>query len=629
MDVEVDPPIYERDYQWQVFEETLKLIHPKLSCFHKIKKIDFSHQLIGDDNCRRLCDTLKGCKLQHLNLAGNRLTDDGIDYLGKTLLRSLSNLISLNISWNEFSDKGLTSLVDENHYSPSVTDLDLTYNKFTIKGAFAFTTTMFQNTKVCSTLHTIRIGGRIDRHVWEDAFLQILLSGLYTGNKLKSMKHLQFSEMMGISEIGIYSLLGVLCSSHSHTIECIDISNNLINNEQLKISLIHAVMSCPSTIKLQVINCGFSKQQLEWLERISGCPEKRKEYFAYLTYSKQLQLCILAQYAENQCQRQYFLLKQSMLNTWKLTAPSRWNPLEPDIQTTQLYHEYSSILFQDMKSMFSLHLKQTVAQLNEQIAYLYHIQIIRTICELKTMNNIPFTIGISPPNGQYLLYSARDKYLLIEQSKREIAYHKTITRIEEINEKIKQLSQLSKNFFIRWNDSLQQFLSFLHWLIDEKITTTTVGYLKKLKYVIPILETDQLYMLIEELQSQCLQKCILDQEIIGLIYEKRIRISYLEEYFTISSGEGGGEEDENSSVSSQKSNDMISKRSNSTSTVTTLTSRKQRMQQQSTHAAATAVKAIIDYEDYLQQGYSCCISNFSSMGYFVYYYQIVYHKDKE
>lgn len=624
---DIDPPHYERDFEYQVFEETLKLIHPKLECFHKIKKIDFSHQLLGDERLLRLCQQLRGCKVQYLNLAGNRLTDEGGKQLG-LILRSLPNLKSLNLSWNHITDKTLQYITEENHYSPSLEDIDLTYNCFTTLGAF-YLNDLFQN-HVLTHIHTIRIGGTVDRHTWGNEFLQILGSNIVGGNKLCNLRHIQCSEMT-LSELGIYSLLGILCSAQCH-VEYLNISHNLIASERLKTFFIQGMIACPNTkLQLQIVNCGFSVPQMKLLDRVTQCPQKRFVFYDRLTYSQQLQLCVIALYANNQCMRQYFLMKQQILNTWKLASPPRWNPLDPDYQSTPFYHE-CPLFFHDPKDMLPKGMKKTMYTLNEKIAHLYHLQVIRSTCEVKTMLKLYPAVSALPPNA---LFSGKNyavgsgfrfstQYQL--QKQQEKSYQKCLNRLVQVEERFLRLKKRSDAMFMKWNEKLTQFMRFLKFLEKEKMTSTTVGYLKKPKWIIPPLETEQLGFYVEELLSFSQQKCEDDQAIIGTIFEKRTLYAYIDEYFPgIASAVISLASDGSSLVTGTTADDATSIASSQSSVSKTLPVKQQVIAQQQ----QAQRELFIGYEEYLQQKYAACIDNFEDIGYFTYYYNVLYHKDKE
>lgn len=155
--LETDPSPYIRNYSYNVYaENAMKHIHKKFESFHNITKIDFSHQLLGDERIMQLCDAMKKCPVKILTLSGNNITNKGMEALSY-ILRSLFDLQELNVSRNAFDDEGMHYILDIDRYSPTLLSLDITFNMLVARTAYYLGEMWSQPIGVLS-LETLMIG---------------------------------------------------------------------------------------------------------------------------------------------------------------------------------------------------------------------------------------------------------------------------------------------------------------------------------------------------------------------------------------------------------------------------------------------------------------------------------------
>ncbi len=155
--LQTDPSPFIRNYSYNVYaENTLKNIHKKFESFQHISKIDFSHQLLGDERIMQLCDAMKKCPVKILILSGNNMSDKGMESLSY-IIRSLHSIEELNLSRNSFGDEGMQHILDIDRYSPTLEVLDISFNLLTSKTSYYLGEMWNEPIRVLS-LHTLLIG---------------------------------------------------------------------------------------------------------------------------------------------------------------------------------------------------------------------------------------------------------------------------------------------------------------------------------------------------------------------------------------------------------------------------------------------------------------------------------------
>lgn len=207
--LQTDPIPFIRNFKNTVYEDALRLINRKFTSFDNLRKIDFSNQELGDDKFISMCLQISRAPIVQLNVAGNKLTDVGMNALSG-IQRSLHYLESLNISNNNISDAGIAMLLDEDTYSGAIQSLNVSCNELGVKTAF-YICSMFQKQRH-SQLHTLILGGRVGKRGWGDLFVRVLVSGIIQtcdGEGLKKLKRLTLSDA-GLTHGGIDSLAALL-----------------------------------------------------------------------------------------------------------------------------------------------------------------------------------------------------------------------------------------------------------------------------------------------------------------------------------------------------------------------------------------------------------------------------------
>jgi len=94
---------------------------------------------ITRDGARFLGEFLrKDTPLRHLDLAYNRLEDDGAKHIAEALMLSNTNLKSLSVKYNNIRAEGLCALADFLHYNKTLTHIFIWGNHLEEPACIAF-----------------------------------------------------------------------------------------------------------------------------------------------------------------------------------------------------------------------------------------------------------------------------------------------------------------------------------------------------------------------------------------------------------------------------------------------------------------------------------------------------------
>jgi Leucine-rich repeat (LRR) protein len=194
----IDSSNFYRNYQYQTFNATVKQL--QYNQFHRqfdlICKLDFSNQCISDKKLELFCSAVKNQQqLFQLNLSKNEISDKGIYHFSSTVLRSLSSLKMLDLSWNLLTDYSIRILADLDYYSSSLEQLNLSFNHLTSLSAYYLS--LFYTKDFHCSIKRLVLGGTHNKGnlhsstAWGNEYLKIFVGRLLTsevGRLIKEKK---------------------------------------------------------------------------------------------------------------------------------------------------------------------------------------------------------------------------------------------------------------------------------------------------------------------------------------------------------------------------------------------------------------------------------------------------------
>lgn len=350
--LETDPSQFVRNYKHQVFEDLIKQVHPNFASFKNILKIDLSQQLIGDENCSKLCNSIRRSPVELLNLSGNVLTDVGITAVAH-VQRSLKHLKSLNLSWNMFTDSGLEALFGEHRYSSSLQELDISYNILNPISAFHLGFMFLPSANSC--LSILRLGGTVSKKLWGDDFLRVLC-GVLANNKLHRLKELHIPNF-GITAAGYQCLATLLLCDDLINLDVLNISGNFVKSDSTKLLLTQAFSMSRAAFKLYANDCNFTVKDIgELQDLISNKAVENKSSDAIhrinsgsSSGSREYALAYANVKVLNQCHLESYHVKHLSTHTRRVEIPPKWDDkvFDEDITSSFSLRSTLSAKFED------------------------------------------------------------------------------------------------------------------------------------------------------------------------------------------------------------------------------------------------------------------------------------------
>jgi hypothetical protein len=219
--------------------------------FDLICKIDFSNQCISDKKLELFCSAVKNQQqLFQLNLSKNEISDKGIYHFSSTVLRSLSSLKMLDLSWNLLTDCSIRILADLDYYSSSLEQLNLSFNHLTSLSAYYLS--LFYTKDFHCSIKRLVLGGTHNKGnlhsstAWGNEYLKIFVGRLLTSEvgRLEELTLNAFNitdDQGKASEDNGFDYLLVLLFANNNRIKLLDISNNFIESSSYRSFFLKAI----------------------------------------------------------------------------------------------------------------------------------------------------------------------------------------------------------------------------------------------------------------------------------------------------------------------------------------------------------------------------------------------------
>ena len=385
-----DPVPFVRNYKYEIFDSTLKLLHRKHAHYKYIQKLDLANLLVGDAKMQPLCDGIAKSKLTALNLSSNGISDTGIKYLA-AILRSMHELRELNLSHNRFTDEASALLFHDDCYSPTLQQLDLSYNMLGPLFAFRLGGMFAEDRAGRAALHSLLLGGRVHSKGWGDEFIKVLTCALVAGGQLCRLKKLCMPDA-GLSGGGadcITTLL--LCDDVA--LEEVNLSRNALNSWRSKTNLLNALRR-NSTLKM------FYAREAGWTEldatralaalpppslHSQTAPDKHPHSSAHFSWDELLALGYCAAFTLNKCRNAWHAIKltQEVGQTWKLARPPVWQVLRAkyDLDLLALFSSERHLNVE----LLNEGMLDTLETINEQLR---HVELLREAAVLSRIMTV-------------------------------------------------------------------------------------------------------------------------------------------------------------------------------------------------------------------------------------------------
>lgn len=109
-------------------------------------------------------------------VGGNDISNEGMKILSTTL-RSLPNLIDLNLSYNKFTDDGFIEFIREDKYPEQLKVLNIQFNLLENKSAYHFGSLLNSKHRK-NNLEALFLGGKVGKKGWGNQYFTILMVAL-------------------------------------------------------------------------------------------------------------------------------------------------------------------------------------------------------------------------------------------------------------------------------------------------------------------------------------------------------------------------------------------------------------------------------------------------------------------
>ena len=487
--LETDTSPLVRNYKHEVFEDAMRHIHFKFPTFTNIQKLDLSHQLLGDENCDRLCNSIMGSRVEFINLMGNRLTNFGIECISK-IMRSLGYLKTLNLSWNEFDDRAVEYLTHPDRYSGTLQELDLQYNILTVDSAFHLAVMFSSN--LTTSLTTLRIGGAIGRKAWGDEYLQVFLTSVMN-NKVSQLQCFHIPDFV-ISDMGFQIILSLITCDHVN-LRLLNINKNYIKNPSLRMAFLTALKVSKKRFEFQAVDCGFSQKTLNRINR-SLARESREECCKWLDNSQYINLASRALYSFTEGKILYVRLNQVLLNMKRVEKASPFEKITSSFENDLLSN--ITTIVPNSANFIIKNIRNDLVILNNQVAFVHSLQEIKMAGNNKEMSDA---------------HSNR--------SERNRTSDPLLFRIDATFRALKRYERISKLRFPHWNHSIENLLQVCRIVADE-VDAKQGKRRYRTANTIPSEHSEWMQFALEDAYSHTIEQGYSDQFIIGLQCEQRL-----------------------------------------------------------------------------------------------------------
>lgn len=379
--LQTDPPPFVRNYNYSVFEDTLKMLNRQHPHFHSIERLDLSNQAIGDARFVEVCDAIAKSSIKTMNLSGNKLSNTGIQSLS-AVLRSMHNLTDLNLSRNKMSDDGISHLCADDAYSGTIKNLDLSFNTINATGAF-YLVSMFREDRQCC-LESLTLGGKVGMKGWGDEFVKVLMSGVIE-SAAKKLKRLNIADA-GLSEIGLDCITALL-SCDETVLEVLNISKNSFATHSSRTNFLNVLRLNKSMREVFIRECGFREVQAEHILSIIRSnnregeanrllalhnPKHRQHLHGEykLTWGEYSALahCVAASWSLSK--HSYHKVKISFIkdNPWRIPGPPLWQVVKHSAYESDMLSNVAAV-YHDTQVVLPPSVKYALELINLDLRY--------------------------------------------------------------------------------------------------------------------------------------------------------------------------------------------------------------------------------------------------------------------
>ena len=333
-DVPTDPIPFLRNYQFDAYDDALRLTNRRHGGYGAIRVLDLAGQLVGDSRLSDLIYQLRRCPLEVLNLSQNNVTDKGMAQLA-TCLRSLGSLRALVLQHNVFTDAGVESIFQPNTYSPTLRKLDISCNAMGSRAAFAIGR-MFRPEVRCE-LDALLLGGRLGKRGWGDEFLRILVD-LLCRRGARPIRVLSYPQA-AITADGVRAIASlVVCATQLRTL---NLTKNSLQDAASRRMLRDALRASSSVKEVYVGSAGIQRHERAELEAAAHEPATA------VTWKEKVDLTYAACKELNACFKLSSALELIITNNWQAARPPAFPTLEPYVATKEDIARAMSITEED------------------------------------------------------------------------------------------------------------------------------------------------------------------------------------------------------------------------------------------------------------------------------------------
>ncbi|XP_077999171.1 uncharacterized protein LOC144452041 isoform X2 [Glandiceps talaboti] len=181
-----------------------------------IQRLNLSENGLGSEGARLICEYVEaGSRLTNLHLRGNGFKDSDAAFFAKLLKsRTTGNLKEINLSYNEFSEKGGVLLASAIESNDTLLKLDLSWNHLRRKGALSICKALKVNS--CLTYVDLSWNGLADEGA-------VIIAVVIRKNEILTYLDIGFNR---ISKIGIGKITNAL--KYNQTLRILKLSGNTI-----------------------------------------------------------------------------------------------------------------------------------------------------------------------------------------------------------------------------------------------------------------------------------------------------------------------------------------------------------------------------------------------------------------